>query len=203
MMNGWEFMTKDCAVVPFSPGTVVWVDGMLSTIYYGLKRLNRLELTLCGDNPTHDEFVRAFDPSKKVLQILCEVRNQGAPTEDAVPVGAAWVEMPKGTDGERAAMCGFAFFKPTRRLLDLGRMGIRYWMHGLKIDVVHGVMLEMNYPARRFATRLGFKQMAKVPRFHFHQEKLVDAVAVTLDKKDFDPSFEAWSENQKSVAELV
>src|ERR1700733_13895593 len=118
-MTGWEYMTKNAAVIPFAPNTVVYVDGMLSTCYYESKKAGILDKVMCGDNPDHDHFIRMFDESKKVLQILCEVEDVGTDKENAIPVGYCWVEMPKGVDGARAAMCGFAFFKKTRLLRDL------------------------------------------------------------------------------------
>lgn len=202
-MNGWEFMTKNAAVIPFAPNTVVYVDGMLSTLFYESKKSGRLQNIFCGDLPTHDEFIRMFAPDKKVLQVLCEVHETGTERERVVPVGYCWIEMPKGIDGARAAMVGFAFFKRTRYLRDLGMLGIRYWTQGLKVDVLHGVMIWSNKPGIRYAEALGFKVTARVPKFHFYDGELVDAAEVFLEKKDFDPAFEAWHEAQNPVAELV
>jgi RimJ/RimL family protein N-acetyltransferase len=199
-MDGWKYMTKNAAVIPFSPGTAVYRDGMLSTLYYRSKELGRLEYIMCGENPSHDQFIRSFDESKRVTQILCEVENQGTPEEIVHPVGYAWVELPKGVDGERAALCGFAFIKRSRYMYDLGMLGIAYWTEGLKIDVIHGVLLEENKPAQRFAERLGFKHQGVVRRFHFYRGKLVSAVAMILEVNDFTPAFEKWFESKKLVA---
>ena len=143
-MDGWKYMTKNAAVIPFSPGTVVYTDGMLSTLYYRSKELGRLEYMFCGDNPNHDQFIRMFDESKRITQILCEVENQGTPQEACHPVGCSWVEVSRGVDGQRAAMCGFAFIKRSRYMIDLGMLGVAYWTEALKVDVVHGIMLEEN-----------------------------------------------------------
>ena len=202
-MSNWEYMTKEAAVIPFTPGTVVWVDGMLSTIYYRLKEKNLLEDTFCGDNPNHDQFIRMFDPSKKVAQILCEVEDAGKPQEQVHPVGMSWVELPKGEDGQRAAMPGFAFIKRSRYMLDLGMLGVHYWMHGLKIDVLHGVQLESNRAAKRFSERLGFTTTGIVPKFHHYRGELVGARAMILEKEDFEPRFEKWLENKKGVESAV
>jgi len=202
-MNGWEYMTKDAAVVPFSPGTVVHVDGMLSTLYYKTKAAGLIEKVFCGDSITHDQFIRMFDESKKILQILCEVENNGTPTENVIPVGYCWVEAPKGVDGMRAAMCGFAFFRRTRYLRDLGMLGINYWMRALKITVIHGVLLQANRPAIRYAHRLGFVTTAKVPLFHFYNDELVPAEAVILEAKDFLPAYDAWYETKNSMEPVL
>ena len=202
-MTGWKYMTKNAAVIPFSPGTVVYRDGVLSTLYYKTKEAGLIEKTFCGDNPNHDQFVRMFDESKKILQILCEVENVGEETENAIPVGYAWVEAPKGIDGARAAMCGFAFFRHTRYLRDLGMLGLYYWMDGLKITDLHGVLLEPNRAAIRYAAKLGFIRTATVPRFHFYNGDLVPAVAMLLESKDFLPKFGKWFEPKKLVAEPV
>ena len=198
-MTGWKYMTKNAAVVPFSPNTVVYRDGMLSHLYYRSKELGRLEYIFCGDNPTHDQFIRMFDESKKITQILCEVKNQGTPEETADPVGYSWVEVSKGGDGERAAMCGFAFIKRSRYMMDLGMLGVAYWMEGMKIDVLHGVLLEENKPAQRFAEDLGFTHEGTVRRFHSYRGKLVSAVAMILEENDFMPQFGKWFESKKIV----
>jgi hypothetical protein len=196
-MNGWKYMTKNAAVIPFSPGTIVYRDGMLSTLYYRSKELGRLEYTFCGDNPTHDQFIRMFDESKKITQILCEVKDQGTEQETARPVGYSWVEVSKGVDGARAAMCGFSFIERSRYMIDLGMLGVAYWTEAMKIDVLHGVLLEENKKAQHFAERLGFINEGTVRRFHFYQGKLVSAVAMTLEKEDFLPGFEEWFESRK------
>ena len=195
--SGWEYMTKTAAVIPFAPGQEVYRDGMLSTLYYETKKMGRLEMTFCGDTPDHDTFIRMFDPSRKVLQILCDVDSEGGLLH---PCGYSWVEMPKGVDGARAAMCGFAFFKKTRNLRDLGILGIAYWMRHLKIDVLHGVMLKQNMPGIRYASNLGFVVTATVPKFHFLNGELVDAVAVMLQRKDFESAYNLWLEKKFGVA---
>jgi hypothetical protein len=192
-MIDYIMQTKTAAVLPFCKGSLVWKDGMLSTIYYSLKELDRLETTFCGDSPDHDEFIRDFDPSRKVAQILCEVGEESK----LHPVGIAWVELPKGVKGERAALCGFAFFKRSREMYNLGRMGIYYWMAGLDINVVHGVMLHSNLQAIKYAIKMGFSVSFPIPRFHFYQGKLVSAVAVTLEDHDFLPTFEPWFDKNR------
>jgi hypothetical protein len=177
----WKYMTKDLAVLPYSPGSPVYVDGMLSTLYYATKDQGRIEATFCGDSPNHDEFVRSFDPAKKVLQILCEVKAD----ERIIPVGYAWVEMPKGGDGNRAALCGFCFIKRSRHMIDLGTLGIYYWIDGLKLSVIHGVQLGSNISAMSYASKLGFDLVAKVPFFHYYRGDLVDACVMTLTSDKF------------------
>jgi hypothetical protein len=196
-MDGWKYMTKNAAVIPYSPGTLVHRDGMLSHLYYRSKELGRLEYIFCGDNPTHDQFIRMFDESKKIAQVLCDIKSQGTPQEIVRPIGYAWVEAPKGPDGQRAAMCGFAFIERSRYMLDAAMLGIGYWMEGLKIDVIHGVMLKENGAGQRFAERLGFIWQAEVPRFHSYRGKLVSATAMTLEKNNYYPIFEEWFEKQK------
>lgn len=196
-MTGWEYMTKDAAVIPFSPGTVVYRDGMLSTLYYETKKAGRMELTMCGDSPNHDDFIRAFALDKKVLQILCEVKDQGTPQEVATPVGYCWVDKSQGRDGARSALIGFCFFRRSRQLRALGRLGIYYWINALKIDVLHGVTLDVNFPAHDYAEKLGFKVAAHVPCYHFYDGHLRGAVVVTLKARDFLPTFNRWFEQNR------
>lgn len=195
-MNGWPYMTKKAAVIPFCPGTVVYVDGMLSTLYYETRKAGAIEAVFCGDNPSHDQFIRMFDESKKVLQILCRVKEQGTEQEKAEPVGYCWVEIPKGVDGARSALCGFCFFKKTRLIYDLGMLGIAYWMEGLKINVLHGVMLESNNAALGYAKGLGFHEVCVVPEWHFYQERLVGACVTYLKDDAFLPVYRQWRETK-------
>ncbi len=197
--DNWEFKTDKVVVAPFAPGQTVYVDGMLSTLYYQTREAGVMENVFCGDNPSHDQFIRIFDESKRVLQILCEMKNAGEETETITPVGYCWVELPKGVDGERAAMCAFAFFKKSRYIFDMGMLGIAYWMKGLKINVLHGVALESNKAAAKYSDMLGFKESAIVPRYHFHEGKLVPARAVSIDDRDFLPRYEAWKSKQNRV----
>lgn len=190
--DSWEFKTNKAVVAPFSPGQPVYVDGMLSTLYYKTKEAGMIEKVFCGDNPGHDQFIRMFDESKKVLQILCELKHAGEKEERIVPVGYSWVELPKGVDGARAAMCGFAYFKRSRVMRDLGLLGAAYWMKGLKIDVVHGVMLESNLAANKYAEAVGFKETAIVPKYHFDQGELVGARVMILEAETFLPQYEEW-----------
>ena len=72
-MNGWDYYgTPSLQLVPFMPGTPVWKDGLLSTLYYATKEEGKLGATFCGDPMTHDSFV-AFFEKRKTMQVLCEV----------------------------------------------------------------------------------------------------------------------------------
>jgi hypothetical protein len=168
---GWEYMTKSAAVVPFSKGTIAYRDGMLSRLYYGTKEAGLLSVTMCGDEGTEQEI--------------------------ATPVGYCWVDKSHGVDGQRAALIGFCFFKRTRQLRALGLLGIYYWVNALKIDVLHGVMLETNFPAQDYAVKLGFKMSGHVRDYHFHNGHLEGAVVVTLRARDFLPTFKSWYEQNR------
>lgn len=200
-MNGWEYMTKTAAVIPFYPGTIVYRDGMLSHLYYETKKAGRLETTFCGDTPNHDEFIRMFALDKKVLQILCELKDQGTEQEVAVPVGYSWIDKSHGVDGNRAALCGFCFIKRSREMRNLGRLGIYYWVHGLKINVLHGVMLAHNLQGIRYAEKLGFKLTAYVPDYHSREGSLWGAAVETLYAIDFLPTFIPWYEQNRVAKE--
>ena len=193
--DNWEFKTSKAVVAPFSPGQPVYVDGMLSTLYYESVRAGIIERVF-WEKVNHDQFIRMFDESKKVLQILCELRNAGAKEERIVPVGYCWLEMPRGVDGERAALCGFAFFKRSRFMRDLGLLGAAYWVKGLKVNVVHGVMLETNMAAKRYSEAIGFEQVAMVPKYIFYQGALTNARVMTLNADSFLPNYEHWYSKQ-------
>ena len=198
-MHGWPwYSTKTLQVVPLMPGTPAFVDGMLSHIYYELKRLGRIELTMCGDHFNHDKFIHYFE-SLKTAQILCTVTDENK----LVPVGMSWVSNPRGVDGGRAVQCGFAFIKDgssgSSDARNLARLAIAYCFEDLRVDTVHGVQVADNIAARNFAMRLGFKEVAQVPDYHAIDGKLVAARVMMLRKEDFWPGFMAWKAKQEKV----
>lgn len=198
-MYGWPWYgTKTLQVVPVMPGTPCFVDGMLSHIYYELKRLGRIEQTFCGDHFTHDKFIHYFE-SLKTAQILCTITDESK----LVPVGMSWVSSPRGVDGGRTAQCGFAFIKDgssgTSDARNLARLAIAYAFEDLRIDTIHGVQVFDNIAARNFAVRLGFKEVAIVPDYHAIDGKLVPARVMMIRKSDFWPKFLVWKEAQPKV----
>jgi RimJ/RimL family protein N-acetyltransferase len=201
-MNGWLYYgTPELQLVPYMEGTPVYKDGLLSTLYYNTRDEGKLAAVFCGDVMNHDQFV-AFFEKRKTLQILCEV------SEDKTlnTVGYSWVDLPRGVDGAKAVMCGFCFFKGASKRTsarDLGRLGLAYWFMDLQVDVVHGVMLESNIPGRNYAAALGFREVAIVPKYHFHEGQLVSARVMMIEKNDFLPGFEDWIESQKGVAAIA
>ena len=198
-MNGWGWYgTRTLQVVPYMPNTPVYVDGMLSHIYYELKRLGRIEQTFCGDHFNHDKFIH-FMESLKTAQILCTIPEEGK----LVPVGMSWVSNPRGVDGARAVQCGFCFIKDgssgTADARNLARLAIAYCFEDLRVDSIHGVQVIDNIQARNFSMRLGFKPVAIVPDYHAIDGKLVAAQVMLLRKSDFWPGFIKWKEAQPKV----
>jgi RimJ/RimL family protein N-acetyltransferase len=98
-------------------------------------------------------------------------------------------------DGARGALCGFCFFDEagkTKDARDLGMLGLCYWFEAMRVDVIHGIMLESNVAASNFAERLGFSQVALVPKRHFHKGELVGARVMMIEKATFREHFEEW-----------
>lgn len=200
-MNGWTYYgTHELQIVPYMPGTPVYKDGVLSTLYYNTRDEGKLGVTFCGDTMNHDQFVSFFQKCK-TLVCLCEVN----PDKTLNIVGYAWVDLPRGVDGARAVMCGFCFFKDASKRTsarDLGRLGLAYWFNDMRIDVVHGVMLESNWRGRNYAAKLGFIEAGIIAKYHYDKEReeLVGARVMILEKKDFLMDFDSWFESQKAVA---
>jgi len=190
-MNGWPYYgTKNLQLVPVMPGTPCYKDGMVSTLYYETRKEGKIAAIFCGDDLTHDQFV-AFFEKRKTLQVLCRVEDN----KDLKPRGFCWVDNPKGIDGARSALCGFGFFGDATEdaaARDLGRLGLAYWFEDLKIDVIHGILLESNIPARNFALKLGFKDVAVVPEYHSFEGELVGARVMICRAVEFMPKFLEW-----------
>jgi hypothetical protein len=199
-MKGWPYyQISTLAMIPYMPNTPVYVDGMLSHFYYELKRLGRIEQTMCGDHFNHDKWSAFFAELKNVVQILCTVK----PDSKLVPVGMSWVSNPRGVDGGRAVQCGFAFIKDgssgTSDARNLARLALAYCFEDLRVDTIHGVQTVDNIAARNFSMRLGFKPVAVVPDYHAIDGKLVAAQVMMLRKADFWPGFLKWKELQSKV----
>jgi hypothetical protein len=198
-MNGWKYYgTPTLQVVPYMPGSPVYRDGTLSHLYFSLKEEGKIADTFCGEQKNLDQFISYFD-RLKTLQVLCRVREN----ETLQPVGFSWVDMPRGVDGARACQCGEAFFGDVTKTSDarnLARLALAYAFEDLQIDVLHGIQLESNFAARNFSVRLGFKEVAIVPKWHYVDGGLQAARVMMLEKKDFMPGFQKWHDSEKPVA---
>ena len=78
-------------------------------------------------------------------------------------------------------------------------LGLAYWFNAMRCDVIHGIMLEGNIPAKNFAEHLGFKEVGIVPKRHFLNGELVGARVAMIEKNDFQPVFDDWFESKKVV----
>lgn len=195
------YQTKDLAMVPYMEGTPVYKDGMLPFLYTKTREEGKIESVFCGDILNMDSFVDFF-VKRKTMQVLCEIEDD----KTLRPVGYSWLDNPIGVDGARGVLCGFCFFNGASKresARDLGKLGLAYWFIAMKVDVVHGILLESNTAARNYALRVGFKEVGIVPKRHFHNGTLEGARVMMIERSDFEPAFDEWYEEQKGVAELV
>lgn len=198
-MEHWKWYgTKGLQVVPYMPGTPVYADGMLPALYFKLKEEGKIEQTFCGDTKNLDSFISFFD-RLKTLQVLCLV-DEG---DKLIPAGFSWVDNPRGKDGYRVATCGEAFFNApakTSAARGLARLALAYAFYALKIDVIHGLQVIDNIPARNFSMRLGFREVAIVPKYHAIDGELIDGRVLMLTKEEYMPGFMKWKEKQEAVS---
>lgn len=203
-VQGWRFYrTRDVGVFPYMPGVEVYRDGMLPYLYTKLKEENKVGLTFCGEEKTMDSFISYFDRIK-TMQVLAEIGELVDPEKPdgerkLVPVGFSWVDSPVGVDGARCAMPGEAFFDNASKrssARDLARLALAYTMNDMKINIYHGVQLASNIPARNFSLKMGFKEVAVVPKRLYHNGKLEDARIMMLTDEDFLPPFWEWIEGK-------
>jgi L-amino acid N-acyltransferase YncA len=188
-MNGWDFyQTKDLALVPYMRGTPVYKDGVLPYLYSRTKEEGKIGRVFHDDLFNMDAFVAHFE-ARKTVQLLCRVERD----RELKPLGYCWVDAPSGVDGARGAVCAFCFFREaTRYCMDLGRLGLAYWMMDLGIDILHGVILDWNTPAINYAKRLGFRHVASVPKWRYVNDRLTDVLVMQIEKTDYQPVFESW-----------
>lgn len=195
-MRGWNWYgTKTLQVCPYMPNSPVYRDGMLPFLYNKLRSEGNVAVTFCGDDKGMDAFVSYFDKIK-TLQVLCRVEND----KTLKPIGFSWLDNPIGIDGARAARVGMAFFDgaaKTKDARDVSRLALAYAFEDLKIDVLHGLELIHNIPARNFSARLGAKQVAIVPQSLYWNGELVDARVMMITAQEYLPSFYAWFEKQE------
>lgn len=194
MVRGWQFYgTKTLQVVPYMPGTPVYLDGLLADIYTRLRSEGKIAVTFCGDDKTMDQFISYIDRIK-TAQILCTVGTPEDPNR-LVPVGFSWVDNPHGIDGCRIAMPGQVFFNGTARVSRyLAYLGIAYMFEELRIDVLHGIQCVSNYAARNFSIKCGFRQVAIIPKGHAIGGRFEDARVMMLEREEFMSRFMAWRE---------
>lgn len=199
-MNGWQYYgTKTLQVVPYMESTPVYLDNTLPHLYARTKEEGHLSKVFQEDAFNLEKFIVFFE-RRKTMQCLCKVEGD----RRLIPVGYSWVDAPFGIDGARGALVGFCFFKDGVRVgRDLGRLGLAYHFIDLKIDILHGAILEFNTPALNYAKRLGFKTVAFVPKWRYVQGKMVGVHVVQLEKNDFLGGFEKWHEPQKLMAEQM
>jgi hypothetical protein len=181
-------------------GTPIYRDGVLPDLYSQTRKERKIETVFCGDDLNMDQFV-AFFETRKTLQVLCSVEDD----KTLKLRGYCWVDHPKGVDGARSAICGFCFFNNNAKdssARDLAKLGLAYWFQDLKIDVIHGIQLESNIPARNFAARLGFEDCGVVPKYHYDCRvgELVGARVMVCRAAEFMPKFDEWMAEQKPVA---
>lgn len=190
-MEHWNWYgTKTLQVCPYMPGTPVWKDGMLPMLYYKLKEEDTLVDTFCGDVMNLDGFVSFFD-RLKTLQVLARVTDE----DKLVPVGFSWVMNAKGVDGARACECGEAFFDGAGKTPDaraLARLAVAYAFCALRVDVLFGRQVVSNIAARNFSRRVGFREVAIIPKMHSIGGELVDGRLMMAEKDDFMPKFLEW-----------
>ena len=195
-MNGWAYYgTKSLQVCPYMPGTPVYRDNTLPFLYEKTKEEGKMTTVFCGDDLNLEKFITFF-VKRQTMQVLCKVR----PNKTLIPVGYCWVDNPVGVDGARSVTCGFCFFKEGIRVcVDLGRLGLAYWFEDLKIDVVHGILLESNDPGMRYALRLGFLDWGVVPDRHCLNGTLVGARIMIRWGSQFMAEFQEWFSKQIRV----
>lgn len=209
-MKGWRFYrTRDVGVFPYMPGTEVYVDGMLPFLYKKLDEEGKVAATFCGEKKSMDEFVSYFHRIK-TMQVLCEIGDLIDPTADPndptslrhlKPVGFSWVDTPVGVDGKRCAMPGEAFFDSASKrssARDLARLALGFVMNDMKVDIFHGVQLASNIAARNFSEKMGFKEVAIIPRRLYNNGELEDARIMMLTAEEFLPPFWEWIEGKHS-----
>lgn len=193
--NEWGYyQTATLGVFPYMQGSPVYRDGMLPFLYTKTREEGKIEKVFCGDDLGMDAFVDFF-VKRKTLQVLGRIEDD----KTIEPCGYCWLDNPVGVDGARGALCGFCLFNDcgkTEDSRDLGRLGLGYWFFAMRVDVIHGIMLESNIAAKNYAAKLGFKEVAIVPKRHFHKGQLEGARVMMIEKKDFAVQFDEWFDLQ-------
>ena len=93
----------------------------------------------------------------------------------------AWIWDVVGPPGERMASGGFIAFREiwgTRAVVMAVRMSAEEFMKRFKLKILHGLIREDNRLARRFAKAIGFREVAIIPSYILHRDKLIDGVLV-------------------------
>ena len=197
-MDQWQWYgVPGLQMVPYMTGSPVYRDGMLPFLYEKVKAEGLLSDVFCGDQMNQDSFVSFFD-RLKTMQVLCRVTEEGK----LIAVGFSWVMSPKGVDGARSVECGEAFFDGAAKTPDaraLAKLALAYAFEALRVDVVFGRQVADNIAARNFSRRLGFREIAVIPKMHAFDGELWDGRIMMLEKEEFMPGFLKWKEKQDAV----
>lgn len=100
----------------------------------------------------------------------------------------------QGAGDQKAAFAGYGFFrkwwgKPETDILAM--LGISFFFVELGLSALHGMRYSDNGLTRNFLTPFGFKDTGRIPRYMLRNGKLVDGVASTLLREDFETYVEA------------
>lgn len=99
-----------------------------------------------------------------------------------------------GAGDQKAAFAGYGFFrkwwgKPETDILAM--LGLSFFFVELGLSALHGMRYPDNGLTRNFLEPFGFKDTGRIPRYMLRDGKLVDGVASTLLREDFEAYVEA------------
>jgi hypothetical protein len=174
----------------------VFPPGFLGTLYHrmqtglsGKRGDSWLRMLFCGMADVSFDAIVPYLASRP-LCILGEWRGAVF-----APAGLIFPTVQLGLGDQKAAFAGYGFFREwwgTEEQKTLALLGIAFFFVELGLVALHGMRYAENSLTRNFLAGFGFKETGRIPRYMLRNGKLVDGVASSLLREDF----EAYVERQ-------
>jgi RimJ/RimL family protein N-acetyltransferase len=178
VLASWEYQDAFSILSPCN--LLAFPEDFLVGLYFKTRDQGLLDLVLPGmEDHSLGAFIKLLY-GKPLLVGLDKTNNNVA--------AYAWIWGVEGQDGAKKASLGFLFFreyhgKPITK--SLARLALRWWFVKDNVDVMYGTILSSNHVARNYAKRLGFKELADLPRFFIREGRFQDATLIVMLKEDF------------------
>jgi hypothetical protein len=167
----WRYQTEDATMVPYVEGnpSKVFSDEFLFFLYSRCKEDGLLDVLFPG--------MPLVTPARFVAYLKDRPVLVGLVKPDFEVAGFGFIYEVQGEDGARKGTIGFAFFKKwwgTGNPLEIARLALQWWFTEAKYSIIFGTTRWTNRIAWRFAQKLGFQSVGRVPKFFSKNGQLED-----------------------------
>jgi RimJ/RimL family protein N-acetyltransferase len=180
-MTTWEYQTERALIVPYVPSipSTTFPEDFLVQLYYMTKKDDLFRRAFPGGSKfSLNWFISYFGQRSLLIGMI-------KPKEVA---GYAWLYEIEGNDQFKKASVGVCFFKKYWGMvpqLELARLGIAWFFHEAKINIMFGTIASWNRASVRYARLLGFEMIGRAPSFFLQNDLSVDIDLMYLKREKF------------------